>query len=74
MSVSLASQPFSRGATIFGQSVHALVDAKLPDVELVDRLHHAGFPKVEVRAILPSLEDVFVSLTREAAAAMNGGA
>jgi ABC-type multidrug transport system ATPase subunit len=69
----LAAQPFSRGATIFGQSVHAVVDSKLHDAELVDRLHHAGFPQAEVRPIVPSLEDVFVSLTREAAAAMNGG-
>jgi ABC-type multidrug transport system ATPase subunit len=68
----LAAQSFSRGATIFGQSVHAVIDTKLADVELIDQLRNAGFPSATVRPILPSLEDVFVSLTSEAATAING--
>jgi ABC-2 type transport system ATP-binding protein len=44
-------------ATIFGQAVHALVDA--------DRsLHDLGLEDVEVRETEPSLEDVFVALSR----------
>jgi ABC-2 type transport system ATP-binding protein len=65
----LQEQEFCESATIFGQAVHALVTAKLSDQDLIDRLHHASFPQASVRTITPSLEDVFVSLTEQAAAA-----
>jgi len=64
----LQSQSFCPSATIFGQNVHAVVDAKLTDDELAERLHHAGFSNASTRAIAPSLEDVFVALTQRAAA------
>ncbi len=70
----LGSQPFSRSATIFGQSIHALVDRGMTDEGLVVALRQAGFPQVRIREISPSLEDVFVSLTEAAAAVTaNGG-
>jgi ABC-type multidrug transport system ATPase subunit len=65
----ISTQPFSRSATIFGQAVHVVIDERTSDQDLVDRMHHAGFPGVHVRAITPSLEDVFVTLTEEAARA-----
>jgi ABC-2 type transport system ATP-binding protein len=46
-------------ATIFGRSVRAVVDAALSDRELAEELDGA-----EVRPTPPSVEDVFVALTR----------
>jgi ABC-type multidrug transport system ATPase subunit len=65
----LQEQAFCEGATIFGQAVHAVIDAEITAVGLVDLLHGAGFPTAEARVIAPSLEDVFVTLTEQEAAA-----
>src|SRR5258706_14206177 len=62
----LRAQPFCRGATVFGQAVHAELDASIDDTELLDRMAAAGFPAT-ARSIVPSLEDVFVALTERAA-------
>jgi len=69
----LQEQPFCSGATIFGQSVHAVIDASLGDAELCEQLRRAGFPHASAREIAPSLEDVFVTLTEEAAQQRNSG-
>jgi ABC-type multidrug transport system ATPase subunit len=63
----LQAQPFCTSATIFGQSVHATIDASVADEDLLERLRSAGFPNAAVRSIAPSLEDVFVTLTERAA-------
>jgi ABC-type multidrug transport system ATPase subunit len=63
----LQEQPFCTGATIFGQSVHALIHGRIEDADLTQQLRHAGFPHATVRATAPSLEDVFVTLTEHAA-------
>jgi ABC-type multidrug transport system ATPase subunit len=70
----LRAEPFCRTATIFGQSVHAEIDGGIGDAELRDRLRTAGFGKAQLREIAPSLEDVFVTLTEDAAAALRNGA
>jgi ABC-type multidrug transport system ATPase subunit len=67
----LRTQPYCEGATIFGQSVHAVVKRSCSDTQLTEVLHHEGFPRATVREIEPSLEDVFVYLTETAA---RGGA
>ncbi len=46
----MKQQDFVESATIFGTAIHALVHARLPDEEIVDRLTHAGFPSAAVRA------------------------
>jgi hypothetical protein len=70
----LRRQPFCRSATIFGQAVHAEVARTISDEQILERLHAAGFPQASARAITATLEDVFVALTEQAAAARNGKA
>jgi ABC-type multidrug transport system ATPase subunit len=59
---------YYRSATIFGQAVHAVLDAGVTDDALRADLEGAGFSAPDLRAIAPSLEDVFVTLTNRAAA------
>ncbi|HEX8204213.1 MAG TPA: ABC transporter ATP-binding protein [Isosphaeraceae bacterium] len=53
----LRGRPGVHEATIFGQAIHALVDAACSPAEL-------GLDDASVRPIEPSLEDVFVALVR----------
>ncbi|MBU6398896.1 MAG: ABC transporter ATP-binding protein [Verrucomicrobia bacterium] len=50
-------------ATVFGQSMHLLVEAGLEESALRDRLTAVGIHQADIRPIAPSLEDVFVTLT-----------
>jgi len=52
-----------RSATIFGQSIHALVEDALNLENLRDMLVQRGIAVAEIRPLAPSLEDVFVELT-----------
>jgi len=61
--------PGVRNATVFGQSMHLLVDQALPEQAIRDALARAGIPQADIHSIGPSLEDVFVALT----ARQNGG-
>ncbi len=62
----LRGQRYCRQATIFGQSVHALLGREANDAEVLGALHGGGFPQATLREIHPSLEDVFVQLTEDA--------
>jgi ABC-type multidrug transport system ATPase subunit len=55
--------PGIRSATIFGQSIHALVDENLSLDGLRRQLGENGVAVNEIRPLAPSLEDVFVELT-----------
>jgi ABC-type multidrug transport system ATPase subunit len=61
--------PGVRTATVFGQSMHLLLDQQVTDDFLRGELQRAGLVGADIRPIAPSLEDVFVTLT---AAAENG--
>jgi ABC-type multidrug transport system ATPase subunit len=52
-----------RTATVFGQSMHLLVDAGLSEQLLRDELAKVKIAHADIRPIAPSLEDVFVALT-----------
>ncbi len=52
-------------ATLFGQTIHLLVDERVTDADICRQLQlPAG--SIPIRPIAPSLEDVFVTLTRAA--------
>ena len=60
-------QPFCSSATVFGHTIHAVVDARATDRYIYERCLVSGFKQARVRTIEPSLEDVFVALTELAA-------
>ena len=55
--------PGVRMATVFGQSMHLLVDENLSEAFLKAELAKVNIPHADIRPIAPSLEDVFVALT-----------
>ena len=55
--------PGIRNATIFGQSIHALVEDHFDLNDLREQLRKNGITVGEIRPLAPSLEDVFVELT-----------
>src|SRR5438093_2565591 len=55
--------PGVRAATVFGQSMHLLVEAGRSEQTIRAKLAEAGIPQADIRPIAPSLEDVFVALT-----------
>lgn len=55
---------YVRDATIFGQSIHLLMDASEPIDRIREVLERVGIPAAEVQPARPSLEDVFVTLTK----------
>jgi len=63
--------PGVRSATVFGQSMHLLVENGVSESALVNRLAEVGIQHPDIRPIAPSLEDVFVTLSAEQAE--NGG-
>jgi ABC-type multidrug transport system ATPase subunit len=59
------SLPGIRSATIFGQSIHALIDDHFDLGDLREQLLKSGIAVAEIRPLAPSLEDVFVELTNK---------
>src|ERR1700731_2899613 len=53
--------PGVRDATVFGQSMHLLVDESLPEQIIHENLARVDIHHVDIRPIGPSLEDVFVA-------------
>ncbi len=57
-----------RSATVFGQSMHLLVDESVKRAQIDEKLRSAGIGHAEIHEIGPSLEDVFVELSAKHAA------
>jgi len=61
----LRHRPGISTATVFGQSMHLLVDDAVSDGQIREILAQAGITSADLRPISPSLEDVFVALTAQ---------
>ena len=57
--------PGVRSATVFGQSMHLLVENRVSERSIHQRLAEVNIQGADIRPIAPSLEDVFVTLTAE---------
>jgi hypothetical protein len=60
--------PGVRSATIFGQSMHLLVDDRVKRAGIEEQLRKVGVAHAEIHEMGPSLEDVFVELSAKHAA------
>ena len=60
---------YVREATIFGRAIHLLIDRSAGNDQLLSDLSPCGCGQASIRSVRPSLEDVFVTLTRQEAAA-----
>jgi ABC-type multidrug transport system ATPase subunit len=67
----LKQAEYVQSATIFGQSIHLLMDANQAPERIKTTLAQIGITDVEVTPARPSLEDVFVALTKRYST--NGG-
>ena len=54
-----------RMTTVFGQSMHLLVEEAMAEQSIREALRSVGIQVADIRATGPSLEDVFVVLTRQ---------
>jgi ABC-type multidrug transport system ATPase subunit len=59
-----------KSATIFGRSIHALVDESVGREELDHELRGQGIDVEEIRPLIPTLEDAFVELSQRKQAEM----
>lgn len=57
--------PYVKDATIFGQSLHIMVEENIPNDQIKEDLASRSILLLELREISPSLEDVFVTLTKQ---------
>jgi ABC-type multidrug transport system ATPase subunit len=57
--------PGVKAATIFGQSMHLLIEQDMPEQLMREELAKVSIAEADIRPIAPSLEDVFVALTAE---------
>src|SRR5438128_4034125 len=62
------NMPGVRSATVFGQSMHLLVDDTVKRAQIDEQLRKVGVSHAEIHEMGPSLEDVFVELSAKHAA------
>ncbi len=62
---SLRRLPGVKAATVFGQSMHLLIEQDMSEQLMREELTKVGIARADIRPIAPSLEDVFVALTSD---------
>jgi ABC-2 type transport system ATP-binding protein len=62
------AMPGVREVQVFGDRLHVVADAALPEAELRDQLERGGVTLSGTRVVQPTMEDVFMYLQRQAAA------
>jgi ABC-type multidrug transport system ATPase subunit len=67
------SLPYVEEVTIFGNSLHILIQGSVTEDRIAADLKAGAHADVRVRPIEPALEDVFVRLTRTQTALQDGG-
>ena len=70
----IGALPGVRGTTLFGRTVHALVDEAVTPEHLSQALAAHGIAVDDVRPLAPTLEDVFVELTQKRQREIEAGA
>lgn len=65
----IKQRPYALDATLVESEVHLLMPDDVSDSEVLEDVRANGFPDAAIRDIEPSLEDVFVTLTRRLAKA-----
>jgi len=65
----IKNRSYALDATLVESEVHLLMPDSVPDEEVLMDMRSKGFPEASVRTIEPSLEDVFVTLTKRLAKA-----
>jgi ABC-2 type transport system ATP-binding protein len=50
--------------SLYGDKLHITLERKMNAAEVVVQLRHAGIDIKDFREILPSLEDVFISMVK----------
>ena len=68
----LKNHPGVLDATIFGEAIHILAQHGMEAAKIAAFLHAEGLSQIECRVVSPSLEDVFVTLTRRHRAQLEG--
>jgi len=63
----LKKQPFALDATLVESEIHLLMPSDTKDESVLQAMEAAGAPGYNLRTVEPSLEDVFVLLTRKLA-------
>jgi ABC-type multidrug transport system ATPase subunit len=58
--------PYVLDSTVFGASLHMILDNQVSDIQFIRSLSELGFSDIALTPITPSLEDVFVTLTQQA--------
>jgi ABC-type multidrug transport system ATPase subunit len=56
--------PGVKSATVFGQSMHLLLEESVGERDILEQLARVDIRHADIRPIAPSLEDVFVALTQ----------